>query len=289
MNTVADRLRRLSQSKIHPQVQGHWMSVSYCPSLLAGESINIGVAFVDSITKTPAAKFLEDLDRISVIFGDHLEAEIRFAIQSLTDSLAQGRLEAPSENLRLSTPRFASGESADAILEDLCGSVVRLLSFAKSPNSPRINRSNEKIRKQVFDSIRSQSGIAAERIIAVTKDYIVRENDREYSLDIPLRGEHHLGSVVSAAYASRQPLENNLFRASLDLETASRIFQRNKLGLFVLRPSSDDPLFVGKKLVEIDNVIDMLEWKLLKQGFTVGVEDDIQRLASRVIDWGEVA
>jgi hypothetical protein len=289
MNTVADRLRRLSQSNTNPAVQGHWMSVAYCPSLLAGESINIGVAFVDSITKTPTAKFLEDLDRISVIFGDRLEAEIRFAIQSLMDSLAQGRLEAPSENLRLSVPRFASGASAETILEDLFGSSVRLLSFAKGSSSPRINRSNEKIRKQVFDSIRSQSGIAAERIIAESKDYIVRENDREYSLDIPLRGEHHLGSVVSAAYASRQPLENNLFRASLDLETASRIFQRNKLGLFVLRPSSDDPLFVGKKLVEIDNVIDMLAWKLHKQGFTVGVEDDVQRLASQVIEWGEMA
>ena len=129
----------------------------------------------------------------------------------------------------------------------------------------------------------------AENILAESPLYIVKENGREYSLDIPLRGAQHLGSVVSAAYASRSPLENNLLRASIDLETASRVFHQDKLGLFILRPSTDDPVFGGKKLVEIDNIIDMLAWKLHKQGFTVGVEDDVQRLAGEVVEWCRIA
>ena len=290
MSMVRDRIRRLAANESPPMVSGHWISIQYRPSLIAGEILNVGVAFIDDTSKSARLKLLEDLDRIGVIFGDRLESEIRFALRSVEACLVSSRLEPPSENIHFSEPRFACGASVDEILNHLFASTVRLLSFAKETASvPRTHAGNEKVRKQVFDSIRLQAGGNAEKILAESPIYVTKEFGREYSLDIPLRGDSHLGSVVSAAYSSRSPLENSLLRASVDLETASRIFKQDRLGLFVLRPSPDDPIFGGKKLVEIDNVIDLLAWKLHKQGFTVGVEDDVQRLAGEVLDWCRIA
>ncbi len=290
MSMVRDRIRRLAGSEPAALVQGHWFSIQYRPSLIAGEVINIGVAFVDAASKNACLKLLDELDRIGVMFGERMENEIRFALRSVEASMDKSRFEPPSENISFTEPRFASGKSVDEVLGQLFTSTVRLLSFARQTSSAhRVHGGNEKVRKQVFDSIRLQAGVNAERILAESPLWVTTEHGREHTLDIPLRGAQHLGSVVSAAYASRSTLENYLLRASIDLETASRIFHQDKLGLFVLRPTADDPVLGGRKLVEIDNVIDMLAWKLHKQGFTIGVEDDVQRLAGEVLEWCQVA
>ena len=290
MNMIRDRIRRLAVSESAASIHGHWFSIQYRPNLIAGELLNVGVAFIDADTKSARVKVLEDLDRFGVMFGERLESEIRFALRSVAACLEKGRIEPPSENIHFSEPRFASGKSIEEILDQLFVSTVRLLSFAReSASAPRVFASNEKVRRQVFDSIRLQAGLNAERILAESPLYVIKEGGREHTLDIPLRGAEHLGSVVSAAYASRSTLENCLLRASVDLETASRIFHQDKLGLFVLRPSADDPVLGGKKLIEIDNVIDLLAWKLNKQGFTVGVEDDVQRLAGEVLEWSRIS
>ena len=279
MSMIRDRIRRLAVSGPAASIHGHWFSIQYRPSLIAGELLNVGVAFIDAGTKSARVKVLDDL-----------ESEIRFALRSVVACLEKGKIEPPSENIHFSEPRFASGKSIDEILDQLFSSTVRLLSFARETSSvPRVFAGNDKVRKQVFDSIRLQAGVNAERILAENPLYVTKEHGREHTLDIPLRGTEHLGSVVSAAYTSRSTLENHLLRACIDLETASRIFQQDKLGLFVLRPSADDPVLGGKKLIEIDNVIDLLAWKLNKQGFTVGVEDDVQRLAGEVLEWSQIS
>jgi hypothetical protein len=289
MSTVHDRIRRLAGIGSVTQVQGHWISVQYRPNLMAGEALNIGVAFIDAATKRACVKLLDEIDKIGVLFGEQLESEIRFALRSVAACFDKSRIESPSENITFSEPRFASGNSAEEILEQVFSSTVRLLSAYKEAGpAPRVFTGNEKVRKQVFDSIRLRAGVKAEQILAEIPIYKVKDGGREYSLDIPLRGGKHLGSVVSAAYASRNSLETNLLRASIDLETASRVFHQDRLGLFVLRPSVDDQMFGTKQHLEIDNVIDMLSWKLHKQGFTVGVEDDAQRLAGEVLEWCQV-
>lgn len=290
MNTVHDRIRRLAPTESVAHVQGHWISVQYCPSFIAGEVLNIGVAFIDAASKSASVKLLDDVDKIGVLFGEHLESEIRFALRSVVSCADKSRFESPSENIIFSEPRYARGNSVDEILDQLFASTVRLLStYKKTGATSKVFTGNDKVRKRVFDSIRLQVGIKAERIIAQTPIYRVTVGGREYSLDIPLQGAEHLGSVVSAAYSSPDSLETNLLRASIDLETASRVFQQDRLGLFVLRPSSGEPMFTAERLLKIDNVIDMLSWKLHKQGFTVGVEDDADRLAGGVLEWCRVA
>lgn len=110
----------------------------------------------------------------------------------------------------------------------------------------------------------------------------------QYSLDIPLRGAKHLGSVVSAKYQTVRPIEANLLRASVDIETASRIFKQDRLGLFVVRPSADPISYTNDRLAQIDNIIDTIGWKLHKQGVHMGVEDEPVALAQDIADWAEI-
>jgi hypothetical protein len=147
---------------------------------------------------------------------------------------------------------------------------------------------NEAVRKFVFDSLKKIAGLSAEKIISPEPLYTVRENDRIYALDIPLRGARHLGSVVSAKYRTVQPIEANLLRATIDLETASRMFKQDRLGLFVVRPSADPIAYPKDRLAQIDNIIDTIGWKLHKQGVHVGVDEEPAALAEEIIEWAEI-
>ena len=131
-------------------------------------------------------------------------------------------------------------------------------------------------------------GLLAEKILSPEPIYTVSENGRTYALDIPLRGKKHLGSVVSAKYRTMQPIETNLLRATVDLETASRVFRQDRLGLFVVRPSPDPIAYPKDSLVQIDNLIDTIGWKLHKQKVYVGVDEEPVALAEDIAEWAEI-
>ena len=144
------------------------------------------------------------------------------------------------------------------------------------------------VRKLVFDELKKIAALSAEKILSPEPVYTATENGRTYALDIPLRGAKHLGSVVSAKYKTMQPIEANLLRATVDLETAARIFKQDRLGLFVVRPSPDPISYPTDRIAQIDNMIDMIGWKLHKQGVHVGVDEEPSALAEEIIEWAEI-
>jgi len=93
---------------------------------------------------------------------------------------------------------------------------------------------------------------------------------------------------VSAKYKTMQPIEANLLRATIDLETASRIFRQDRLGLFVVRPSPDPIAYPKDRLAQIDDIIDTVGWKLHKQGVHVGVDEEPAALANEIVEWAEI-
>jgi len=93
---------------------------------------------------------------------------------------------------------------------------------------------------------------------------------------------------VSAKYKTMQPIEANLLRATIDLETASRIFRQDRLGLFVVRPSPDPIAYPKDRLAQIDDIIDTVGWKLHKQGVHVGVDEAPAALANEIVEWAEI-
>jgi hypothetical protein len=288
MSAALQRLQSLAVPVSSPRVSGKWFNVRYCPNPAGGEVFNIGVAYVENAVDAAArqvhARLLENLEGFRTLFGEAFEEELRFSIEVVRSALSQKMLDAPLRNVVFGEPRYAAGDSEKDVLDRLFASTV---SFHEAKQSPSAQRGpaqhNGAVRKAVFDALRLKADLRAERIIAGDPVYFASDDRGRYPLDVPLRGDKLLGSVVSGAYRTRQPLENNLLRASLDLETAARIFKQDRLGFFVMRVVGEDAADSS-----LDDVIDTVGWKLHKHGVHVGIEETPERLADDILSWSGI-
>lgn len=288
MSAAFERLQSLETPVLAPKVAGRWFNVRYTPSAAGGEMFNVGVAYLDAERKGVQARLIENLDGFGTLFGDVFEEEVRFALDVVRSAFGQSMLDPPFRSIVFSEPRFAAGESIQEVLNRLFAATV---SFAEAKRTPASRReaapNNGTVRKAVFDAIRLKADLRAEQIIAPDPIYWAVDGARRVPLDIPLRGGKFLGSVVSAAHRSRLPLENNLLRSSLDLETAARIFKRDRLGFFVMRPQGAAYGEIEPD-ASLDDVIDTTCWKLHKHGIHVEVEPTADRLADDILGWSGV-
>jgi len=288
MNSAVEKMQRLFLPTPHHNVTGEWFKICLSPNVASGERLNIGVAFVEEARQTVHARLIEELDKLGPLYGEGFEDQVLFLAKTVRHTLSRCDFEPPSPNITYSERKFAAGESPQEIVERIFSAVVSLFSPAE-PQPARLARAtsftNDQVRKHVFEAMKRRAGLAADRIIAEDPVYLVKEQGKTYAFDLPLRMPDRLGTIVSAGYRTPVPLENNLLRASLDLETAKEIFRRDRLGFFVLRPGADSVDFGPEHLLQIDNVIDVVGWKLHKQGVHIGVEDSHERLADEVLAW----
>jgi hypothetical protein len=286
MTAALQRLSSLATPVPAPKVSGQWFNIRYCPDLAGGELLNIGVGYVDAQRRKVHTRLIENLEAFRVLFGEGFEQEVRFALDVVKSTLAKRELESPLRSIVFSEHRFAAGESERELVDRLFEATVSF-NEAKAVAVARRDtaQNNASVRTAVFDAIRLKAELRADRIIAPDPIYVAREGDRSYPLEIPIRSDRLLGSLVSAAYRSKQPLENNLLRASLDLETAARIFSQDRLGYFVMR--SVHALDAAFSRVA-DDIIDTIGWKLHRQGVHVGVEDTPERLADEILAWSGI-
>lgn len=283
MSAALERLHALATPVPAPKVAGQWFNIRYSPNPAGGELINIGVGWVDGVTRRIHSRLIDNLEGFRTLFGEAFEEDVRFSLDVVRSALAQSMLESPMGGVAFGSFRYAAGDSPQDVLDRLFSATV---SFAEARQSASARRdaaqNNAAVRKSVFDAIRLKAGLGAERIIAEDPIYWVTEGARRVPLDIPLRSDKALGSVVSGGYRTRAPLENNLLRSSLDLETAASIFKRDRLGFFVMRATSHAD---GGADAAMDDVVDTTCWKLHKQGIHVGVENTPERLADDILSW----
>lgn len=281
MSAALERLYALATPVPAPRVSGQWFNIRYTPTASGGELINIGVGYIDGVTRQIHSRLIDNLEAFRTLFGEAFEDEVRFSLDVVRSALGKLMLEPPLRSVVFSNLRYAAGESVADVLDSLFSATV---SFAEARQSVSARReaaqSNVGVRKSVFDAIRLKAGLAADRVIAEDPVYWATDGARRVPLDIPLRGDRYLGSVVSGGYRTKAPLENNLLRASLDLETAASIFKRDRLGFFVMRGGVDDAVDT-----ELDDVVDTTCWKLHRQGIHVGIENTPERLADEILGW----
>jgi hypothetical protein len=286
MTAALQRLASLATPVPTPKISGHWFNIRYCPDLAGGELFNIGVGYVDAVRNRVHARLIENLEAFRVVFGESFEQEVRFVLDVVRSTLAKHELAPPLRSVVFGDRRFAAGENEQELIDRLFETTISFNEPVTAGAARReSSQNNTSVRKAVFDAIRLKADLRADRIIAPEPVYLAREGDRTYPLDIPIRSDRLLGGLVSAAYRTKQPLENNLLRASLDLETAARIFKQDRLGFFVMR--SIDALDAAFSRMA-DDVIDTIGWKLHKHGVHVGVEDTPDRLADEILSWSGI-
>lgn len=278
-----------------PEVRGMWFNIRVVPDLATGETLNIGVGFVGQDSQLQC-QWLDRFEAFDCLYRNRLSAEnVRLLVQivraSMPKELPGGQLPLlPSPHVVFSPLKFTSGESAEAILEDLFHETVTMAHVAPAKEEVEEkpdSMNTATVRKRVFDAL-FQLDPMAMRIVAETPEWpvpLTTEDGRPRILDMPLRGPHRFGNVVSAWHRSKPSLELNMLRAEVDLDLAMRLYPQDLGGLFIMRPPSPQWGFREEHHRQIDNIIDDLNWRMQIHHLRFEVEDSDLRLAEHILEW----
>lgn len=279
---IADNLFNFTSSGVK-RVEGYWQTITLRPDFASHEALNIGVIF----NHNAQIKFrlLDSVDKFTRLYGEAAEDELQFLLRAIQGALRQNTLpQFPS--ISFGPQALARGDSVDEIVERLYATCVTLSGPAYRPQQERSKFINNTfVRNEVFRHIRLMAGLAAEQVIASDAEFLFKDNDRVIPLDIPLRHEQQLGTVVSAAFSSPENVERALLRAFFDLTTAMHISNSRSGSFFVFRPKELRPKVTQQK---IDNVIEVTAWKVGKAGLKVDMSDSSEGMAEHILEWAHV-
>jgi hypothetical protein len=290
MNTYSRLLDQIdTPADAAPPVRGHWRNLRFTPDPASGETLNIGVVFQSADGDTHL-RVLDDFRRLRCLYRQRFDPEhLRFLIRALHSGITAETL--PSPQLALSAPKLAAGNSVNELLDMLFAETVTLagaIDDTEDSDEVADTLSTEQARQQVFDAMKRRDPWSV-RMIAEDPTWHVADEDTPHTLDMPLRDVGCYGSILSAWYRDRSALELQLLRGTLDLGTAARLHPDQRGGLFILRPPAGAARFSETHQRQIDNVIDMMAWRLRLQETQLDVADDADQLAEYVLAWGAAA
>lgn len=272
----------------HPLVAGQWFEIRFMPDLGTEEGLNIGVAFVDGDGNIHS-KLLGDTAGLRTIWRQYSAESIAFLLRLLEATLRGGERCPPSPHLLYGCPRFAQGESIRAILDDAFTTTVTVAQLKQTRRHREASRDTAAVRKEVLAALRKIGGERAETIIAGQSAIVTDATGQAHALDLPLIGEGLSGSIVSGCYRSGAIIEVNMLRAAIELETAARVIQPVRRGLFVLRSGQMIMPGPSDRQRSSDNRIERIERQLHQIGVHVGVASQPDRLAEKILAWAESA
>lgn len=262
-------------------VEGLWQSIQLRPDFASTELLNIGVRFQNGAESH--FRLLNSFDKFSHLYGEAAEDELRFVTSALGASLSKGLSQLPFSSVEFGEKKFARGESADEIVERLFKSTVSIAGpIHRSSKARGKFVSNSIARDQVFRALKVGAGLSAERILAQDGDLLFQANNQVVALDIPLQPLGRLGTLVSAAFSKADSVERVLLRGYLDLTTAMALRGIHSSGFFIYRSSE---VVSESQRNQVDNVIDLVEWKLSKSGIRTQVSGDTSQLAQGILEW----
>lgn len=261
-------------------VEGLWKPIQLRPDFASSELINIGVIFVNG--ECHQFRLLDDFEKFSQLYGEAAEDELQFVVSALSAALTKKLDKSPFPSVQFGDAKYARGANADEIISRLFTTCVSLLgpTPVPRPKSPFI--SNTKARNQIFGALRVEAGLDAERILARNDDLLFQFSGRVIALDVPLQPGNRLGTVVSAGFTQADSVERMLLRGYLDLTTAVSLKGASLPAFFIYRPEG---VLQRQRQNEVDNVIDIVEWKLSQSGIHTAISDNIDTLADNILVW----
>lgn len=269
-----------------PPIKGKWFEIRLQPDLAADERLNIGVCFLDNRRKLHF-KLLEETSAFSCLYGRQAKEQFDFMIRAVRHSLEQSSWKPPSPQITFGPPRFAAGFSIQEILDSLYADIVTLARVKRKMRNEFASKDNEEIRHIVFEAMRDIDTLLANTLISGGEIPLSIETDEgPHEVFLPIRKDARFGTIVSAVYKKHDQIDSNLKGAALDLSVALKAYPQNQAGLFVLRASDGILRHGDAALLQIDNVIDMTEWRAKKLGIRLTVEDTPNRLAQDILEWG---
>ena len=266
-------------------IAGKWSIIQLQPDFAHGELLNIGVIFENK--QEFSFKLLDTFHKTLKLYGGNAVDEMQFIVKAVKAVLSQQQDISAFPYIHVSTPKYASGETANSIIEHLYNSNITLsgLTHSKQRNKRKIFLNNTTIRNDAFTKIKKSSGITASKIIATDDELLFNDNKTLVALDVPLQTVDQLGTVISADFTTINNVERSLFKGFIDLTTATAITSKSSAAFFLCR---GDYHKQDKDNNKIENVIDIFEWKLSKQNIKTIITSNPDSIADDIMDWAHV-
>lgn len=289
MNTFARlRDRITAQQPDGSLVKGHWRAISACLDEDAGEFLNVGVMFSFGDGKVEV-RMLDTFDRIKCLYDKRIDHnDLAHLLHDIEATILEVGAELPgelSDTIRLGPALFASGESAEAVVDEFYADVVTLgRPHAKQTSVEFRYRSTPKVRTTVFEIMQEKMRLDASRIIQKGRYELQMESGHRIEVDVPLLGNTAAGAVVSAWYKSPLVVENNLLQASSDLLLVASNSPRKKTALSVLVPDKESGL-ASREFSRLHDATYRQLDRLSKSGIEIIEASAVDDLANRTIEW----
>ena len=278
-----------AKSAAKPRVQGKWFEIRLTPDPVTGELLNVGVGFIQARTKAFHFRILESGAVFGCLYGSAGREQFEFLLTSVRQALAaHGPSTNISPHITFGPPRFASGDSAEAIVDQMYQTVVTLARRPQlaSDDAPEEKtkgaaRSTEKVRGVVRSAFkrRDKPGFLEywrDDPVPVIVDQITHPLDCQIWMGEDLVRARAFASIVSACYVDEHYRRSFLTGAYHSLTIARSYSPNAKGGFFILAPDSSSRLAALRRTIE--NEIDNTTWILAKR-FKINAEVETEMKA----------
>lgn len=271
-----------------PKYRAQATHILWEPMIGSGERISAAVALVDHANDVRVISLLSQ-DILSLLYGGqggNASGLIGLMTDSLKGFLKSGRdireWLPPVSGFTAAPMQEYAGFSASDIMDQVAGlhsSLFKAKAPAKEERNISVN--NAKIYRQVRDAARKIACVDADRIFTPDGLIEVVDGGRTRHLDIPIKTDRKVGSIISAWYVTPATIETHYLRAQANLQVAAER-RKYEAGLFISRPS--DPNHYGN-LGKTDNFIDDIYWRLKRIGYHLEVRETPEALAQEILEW----
>lgn len=287
---IAQRIKAaMPRSTPGPKVSGYWQNISMCFDEDAREFFNVGVIFKHGTAVE--VRMLDSFERISCLFDDRIsKADLGRLMNDIETTLIECGPEIPGslgDTIRLGTPLYAAGDSAEIVVDGFFEDIVTLGRPKAGAKDQRFRyKSNAKLRSNVIDLLHERLDLQASRIIRPDRYSVDLGSGNTYEADIPLMSSTAAGCIVSGWYKSSVVVENNILRASADLNIVRTATARTDAVISILVPG--DQSGMGKKdLLKIQRSTDDHLNRVRASGIEVIEASNTPELAEKTAAWWE--
>lgn len=266
-----------------PSVHGKWFEIRLTPDPVTGELLNVGVGFIQARTRSFHFKLLESAAVFGCLYGPRGREQFEFLLTTVRQRLTtQGATGSISPHISFGPQRYAAGDSAQAVVDQMYATVVTLARRPAPLDDGRAQavagspRSTEKVRKRVRRAfqMRDQKGFLnywRDTPVEVRVDDVTHPLDCQIWMGEDLVSSRTFASIVSSCYKDEHYRRSFLTGAYHSLTIARAYAPRARGGFFILAP--DDAGSLSALRSTIDNEIDHTTW-ILGRKFNIRADVD---------------
>ena len=277
MIALANRLANLASTSGFLQTGESWR-IQIAPDIFTGERLNIGIG-VRLPSGAVRVKVMETAGRLACFYGEIGAENIIFSANLYKEAIEAG-MPSPVKNiLEADLQPIYNTDPDEALISLFLDQVSAAKVEAKKQNADETVK-RDKLTADIYKIIRKARPTEADSIIPQSPMTIVQTDKGNRPARIPIQSAEAFAGLESAAIKTSHVIQFNLMNALLDVEVACRAKKVGKMGMFILRPNTQD----DRWNTMVDNAIDRVLWRV-PSNCRVAVNANHDALAAEIIEF----